>query len=128
LGYDPELLDATQAETRQMTLGEKRIEVEALREKPGAPVGNKSAAKSHCANGIIEMDRPKRGSNAASYLVARLKRDTPAIAADLAAGKYHSVRAAAKAAGSIQNPTPLMILHRYWRQVNPENRLRFLVP
>jgi hypothetical protein len=39
----------------------------------------------------------KRG-NASSYLTARLKRDAPQVAEDLANGKYRSVRAAAKEA------------------------------
>ncbi len=29
--------------------------------------------------------------------------------------------------GCRQQPTPLDYLHRYWRQVSPEDRLRFLV-
>ena len=37
------------------------------------------------------------------------------------------MRAAAKAAGIVHDPTPLDYLHRYWRQVSPEDRLRFLV-
>jgi hypothetical protein len=67
-----------------------------------------------------------QGGNSRHYLVARLKRDHPAIAADLAAGKFKSVRAAAKAAGVVQEPTPLARLDRLWRTVAPEDRLRFL--
>ena len=45
LGYDAVLLEAIQAETRQMTLGEKIVEVQALRAGRGAPEGNQNAAK-----------------------------------------------------------------------------------
>jgi|RhiMetStandDraft_8_1073273.scaffolds.fasta_scaffold18916_2 hypothetical protein len=45
----------------------------------------------------------------------------------LAAGKYPSVRAAAKAAGFVRELTPLDYLHRYWRKVDQEDRFRFLI-
>ena len=44
--------------------------------------------------------------NDPTYLVRRLKRDHPEIAAALAAGEFRSVRAAAIAAGIIKVPTP----------------------
>lgn len=65
--------------------------------------------------------------NSQAYLVKRLKRDAPAIAAALAEGQYPSARAAAKAAGIIKDPTPLETLHKVWRKVPPEDRLRFLI-
>lgn len=68
----------------------------------------------------------KRG-NASDYLRARLQRDYPNILTALDQGAYPSVRAAAKAAGIVHDPTPLDYLHRYWRQVDPDDRLRFLV-
>ena|SRR5215831_18944202 len=60
------------------------------------------------------------------YLLARIKRDHPDIFAAVERGEYRSARAAAKAAGIIPEMTPLDYLHRYWRQVSPEDRLRFL--
>lgn len=68
----------------------------------------------------------KRGNNV-PYLRARLKRDAPETLAALDRGEYPSVRAAAKAAGIVADPTPLDYLHRYWRKVDPDDRLRFLV-
>jgi hypothetical protein len=64
--------------------------------------------------------------NSSRYHIARLKRDHPAIAEALARGEYPSVRAAAKAAGFVREPTPLDSLHRYWRKVSEADRLRFL--
>jgi hypothetical protein len=43
-----------------------------------------------------------RGSNAAAYIVRRLKRDHPEIAAALARGEYRSARAAGIAAGIVK--------------------------
>ncbi|MBF0498182.1 MAG: hypothetical protein HQK58_16655 [Deltaproteobacteria bacterium] len=48
----------------------------------------------------------KRGETA-DYIMARLKRDHPDIAQDLADGKYPSYRAAAIAAGIIKTPSVL---------------------
>jgi hypothetical protein len=75
---------------------------------------------------VLQCNTEKQG-NTQAYLVRRLKRDAPAIAADLAAGKYRSARAAAKAAGIIHDPTPLETLHRIWRKVSPEDRAKFLI-
>jgi hypothetical protein len=119
LGYDPAMLEALVKETREITLGEKMAEIQAIRklgdnqhsDSEGVPIGTPS----------------KRGSNASTYQVARLKRDRPDIADALARGEYPSVRAAAKAAGIVHDPTPLDYLHRYWRKVSAEDRLRFLV-
>jgi hypothetical protein len=71
------------------------------------------------------LDSIKRGANTEYYL-ARLKRDHPDIAEALVHGEYPSVRAAAKAAGLVSEPTPLETLHRAWRKVSQEDRLRFL--
>lgn len=49
---------------------------------------------------------PKERGTSATYLAAKLKRDHPAIAADMEAGRYRSVRAAAKAAGIVRDATP----------------------
>jgi hypothetical protein len=116
LGYDAGLLDALQTETRQMTLGEKVAEVRALQSHGG---DHKSEEFQSTESTL------KRGGNP-FYRIARLKRDYPAIAKALAEGKYPSVYAAAKAAGLVRDLTPLDYLHRYWHQVSPDDRLRFL--
>ncbi len=44
--------------------------------------------------------------NSADYLLSRLKRDAPEVAEDYFNGEYKSVRAAAKAAGIVRDPSP----------------------
>jgi hypothetical protein len=60
--------------------------------------------------------------NSAAYLVARLKRDHPAIAARLANGEFRSARAAARAAGLKVDTPPLTILRRAWEKASAEER------
>lgn len=50
--------------------------------------------------------------NSATYLVRRLKRDSPEIAEALARGEYPSARAAGIAAGIVKVPTPMQIARR----------------
>jgi len=64
--------------------------------------------------------------NSASYLVRRLKRDAPEIAAALGRGEYPSARAAGIAAGIIKMPTVLDQMNRLWAKAAPEERRRFL--
>ncbi|MBU0515096.1 MAG: hypothetical protein KJ621_10020 [Proteobacteria bacterium] len=56
------------------------------------------------------------------YLIARLKRDTPAVAEVLARGEYRSVRQAAIAAGIVKVPTPLDQAKRWVKK--PDHRER----
>ena len=90
----------------------------------GAPEGNKNAAKNN--HGHIQGCYPSQNGTTTTYRIARLKRDYPAIAEGLAQGEYRSVRAACLAAGLVQEEAPLTTLHRVWRKVRPEDRLRFL--
>jgi hypothetical protein len=59
--------------------------------------------------GAEKVDNVKvsQGGNSATYLAAKLKRDHPAIAEAMEAGKYRSVRAAARAAGIVKD-VPLL--------------------
>lgn len=50
-------------------------------------------------------DRTLKRGETAEYLVRRLKRDAPEVAAQLAAGAFPSARAAAKAAGIVRDKT-----------------------
>ena len=120
LGYDPILLEAMVVETREMTLGEKIKEIKALQEHGGDRRGEGFQVDN------VNL-KAGQGGNSRDYLLARMKRDHPEIAESLARGEYPSVRAAAKAAGLVHDPTPLDYLHRYWRDVDPADRLRFLV-
>ena len=60
--------------------------------------------------------------NAASYRVAKLKRDHPAIADRLAAGEFKSVAAAERAAKG--EPQPLDHLKHWWRKATDPERIR----
>lgn len=68
----------------------------------------------------------KAGGTSAPYLAARLKRDAPEIAKQLEEGRFPSVRAAAKAAGLVRDPTPLELLQKAWRKASPKERAAFL--
>lgn len=83
---------------------------------PVKPHGNGKQAN----NGSL----PSHG-NTAEYLVRRLKRDAPEIAAALGRGEYRSARAAAIAAGIKRVPTALEACLRAWRKLTPEERQRF---
>jgi hypothetical protein len=116
LGFDPDLLDAIARETRQMTLGELTAEVQALGEH-----GGDRKSEGYQGN---DSNLDQRG-NSSRYHIARLKRDYPDIAEALARGEYPSVRAAAKAAGLVREPTPLATLRRAWQKASPEERQQF---
>jgi hypothetical protein len=77
-------------------------------------------------NGTLEDANTKRGSNAAVYLTARLKRDAPAIAARLAAGEFRSARAAAIEAGIVKPESLLATVRRAWKRMTPSDRETFL--
>ena len=71
-----------------------------------------------------DITRLERGTSA-SYLVRRLKRDAPEIAAALARGEYPSARAAAIAAGIVRVPTALGTLRRAWAKASDDEREAF---
>jgi hypothetical protein len=60
--------------------------------------------------------------NTAAYLAARIKRDFPEIAEQLAAGQFRSVRAAAKAAGIVRELTVVEQFERLWKKATAEDR------
>lgn len=62
----------------------------------------------------------------AAYFRRRLKRDHPAIFADLEEGRYRSTRAAAAAAGLIRLPSRLDALKREWSKASTSERAEFL--
>jgi hypothetical protein len=66
------------------------------------------------------------GSNQASYIVRRLKRDAPEIAEALARGDYPSARSAGIAAGIIKPATPLQVLRSTWKKATASERRDFL--
>jgi hypothetical protein len=83
--------------------------------------GEIGPGRSRGANG-----NSKRGTNSASYLVARLKRDHPEIMAGLKTGAYRSVRAAALAAGIVKPRLAFDDLRQAWAKVSAGEREAFL--
>jgi hypothetical protein len=61
----------------------------------------------------------------ATYLLARLDRDYPALAARVHAGELKA-KTAARQAGIIRDKTPLEQLQAWWRKASPDDRLTFL--
>jgi hypothetical protein len=116
IGFDPTVLDALVRETRAITLGELIAEVQALQ----VHGTNQYSESGHDDHQVLNYGTSSR------YHIARLKRDHPEIAEALARGEYRSVHAAAKAAGLVHDPTPLVLLLRAWRHASPEERERFL--
>jgi hypothetical protein len=66
------------------------------------------------------------GSTSAVRIVARLKRDHPDVAAQLAAGEFRSAAAAGRAAGIVKPlPTALERLRAAWERCSPKERETF---
>lgn len=100
---------------------------------PGAPLGNQNARKGDLT--ADEEIAENKGSNAtvvspqdrgAAYLVRRLKRDAPEIAADLAAGKYKSARSAGIAAGIVRTTPTLNAVKKDAAKLPPDERAELL--
>jgi hypothetical protein len=66
------------------------------------------------------------GKRDSAYLSRRLLRDAPEIFAALERGEFKSVRAAAKSAGLIHEPTTLEQFQRLWLKLTPDERLSCL--
>lgn len=103
---------------------EKRLTAQQLAQDEGVPAARDAKG-----------GRPKKGEDSSRLgkggsidrLIARLKRDHPKIARDLAAGKYRSARAAARAAGIKVDVSPLVLLRRAWKQASEEERRAFFL-
>ena len=65
----------------------------------------------------------RRGSNASSYLAARLKRDRPDLATEVEAGRMR-LRDAARRAGIVKPPDPYRQLVLWWDRASPKDRTR----
>ena len=72
-----------------------------------------------------KADSPKYGTDP-DYLAARIARDAPDVLEAMKAGKFQSVRAAAKAAGIVKDPDPVTVAARAVAKV-PFHRLAELV-
>jgi hypothetical protein len=67
-----------------------------------------------------------KGGNSAEYLTRRIARDYPDIADEMKAGKYPSVRAAAKAAGLLKEVSGVDRLKQDWKKTTQADHQRFL--
>jgi hypothetical protein len=65
------------------------------------------------------------GKRNADYLTARIARDHPEILERMKQGQFKSVRAAAKEAGIVKDPTPLQLLWRAWNKASDDDRREF---
>jgi hypothetical protein len=97
-------------------------------EEGGAPVGNKNAAKGKPKDNVhnVHVDSRPHGNNE-TYLLRRLKRDRPDLAAKVVAGEM-SAHAAGKAAGFVKatiqiQPTVPGFLKAAQAHLSPEQRL-----
>ena len=60
------------------------------------------------------------------YLAARIARDRPDILERMKAGDYTSVRAAAKDAGIVKDPTPLQRIQAAWKHASLEDKQKIV--
>jgi hypothetical protein len=72
----------------------------------------------------------REGGTSRTYALRRLAKDCPELHAQCLAGELTAHAAMVQAGFRTRPPsrkrTPLDYLHRYWRQVSAEERLRFL--
>jgi hypothetical protein len=116
--FAPELIEQTWSEVRSW--------VQRFAADPATqPLGNVGRPPKTTERKGNDVTISAKG-NSAAYLVRRLKRDAPEIAAALGRGEYPSARAAAKAAGIIRDPTPLERLQRLWPNCTAAEQAEFL--
>lgn len=65
------------------------------------------------------------GGTSAAYLLRRLAREHADVLDAYERGEFSSVRAAAKAAGIVKDPTPLRLLQKAWAKASAEERAAF---
>ncbi|MCF6117133.1 DUF2057 domain-containing protein [Mesorhizobium muleiense] len=69
---------------------------------------------------------PKSPKRDRDYFEARLRNEFPSIYADLQAGKFKTVNAAAKAAGLVKPPRPLNVLKNAWTKASQAEQREFM--
>jgi hypothetical protein len=123
LGYDPEIILHLQHETRDMLLTETLQQLVAeANPKEGRP--------GKLANFASSTQRERARENGVSHFTQKkldyLAGHAPDLLTEVQEGQMSIHRAYQQARGIAQE-TPLTTLHRVWRQVEPDDRLRFLV-
>lgn len=77
------------------------------------------------AAAVNQVDRVKlKGGNQTAYLLARLDRDDPVLAARVRSGELKA-KTAARLAGVIKTKTPLDHLRHWWEKARPADRAVF---
>src|SRR5688500_8712695 len=105
-------MDATQRKIRQ-------VQRMAATAQPLQP------AENHPGPGRGHTKKPHekaRSGNRSNYLVARIARDRPDILERMKAGKFTSVREAAREAGIIKEVALVKQIVRLWEKATPEER------
>lgn len=121
LGRDPAEIDQLLKE------GAAKKSPQARAENPPVLLdGPGPATEEEKANGVLNTNRPDRGSTNADYLTARIARDHPDVLARMKAGEFPSVRAAAKVAGIVRDPTPLELMKRAWTRASKAEKDAFM--
>ena len=116
---------ASEARAAQATALANDPEVKTQPTKSEAMKGNQNARKEKSDRNTVTVVSHGRG-NAQEYLVRRLKRDAPEIAAALGRGEFRAARAAAIAAGILKEATPVERLLRAWARASGADRREFL--
>jgi hypothetical protein len=100
-----------------------KVDLAYVRDAQVTPVDTRQEAGAKGGRGKKAPDNVRSFyGNDASYLIRRLKRKAPEIAAALARGEYPSARAAALAAGIIQPPDPVAAIQRAYARLTPEQQ------
>ena len=113
------------SEKKASQMEQMRATVDRLLTEPLPRHGEVGRGRNRVDN-INSIPAPTEGGTSAEYLKSRLARDAPEVLEQLRAGEFKSVRAAAKAAGIVKEPTRLEILKKTWTKADADERLRFL--
>lgn len=113
LGRSPQDLEAIIQEARDPQTIAERAQPLAEHRRP---------TKEEEENKVDNINLKTVGGTSSSYLTARIARDCPEVLEKMKAGKYPSVRAAARAAGILKEVTGLDLLKRTWTKASSEER------
>jgi hypothetical protein len=135
LAYDPDLLDAIQAETRPITLGALKAKRahdahEANQSNERVPPAHRPLKSNYINENNVITSYDDNQGNSRTYAMRRLAKDRPDLHAQCLAGEL-TANAAMVQAGFRKRPpsrkrTPLDALRRAWQKASPEDRAQFL--
>lgn len=133
----PDLFKRSLVEARTAHQAAIAVRAQELAEKEpvAAKIGGKRDGAGRPKNGAVNDEKiqvsnehlnAKLPGHSSERLVRRMKRDAPEIANDLAAGKYPSVRAAARAAGIVKAVDPVERIMRLVAKLDKKQRNKLL--